>query len=195
MRHLLPSLAIVLGVGCSTAQSVRSDSVAAPAAEAHTAADVRFMRDMIAHHGQALIMSELAPTRTERQSIRLLAERIAVSQRDEIELMENWLRRRGDTDDSAPHHEHSHAGHAMPGMATDDDLSRLGSATGDQFDRLFLELMIRHHEGALVMVAELFQTPGAAQRSEVYRIASEIDADQRAEIARMRALRNGLPGS
>lgn len=140
-------------------------------------------------------MSELAPTRTARQPIRMLAERIAVSQRDEIDLMQSWLRAQGQVEASSDHHAHVHAGHAMPGMATEDELNRLGAARGDHFDRLFLELMVRHHEGALVMVEELFKSPGAAQRSDVYRIASEIDADQRAEIARMRTLFSSLSGS
>jgi uncharacterized protein (DUF305 family) len=76
----------------------------------------------------------------------------------------------------------------MPGMLTDAELARLAAARGAEFDRLFLESMIRHHEGALVMVADYFKTPGAGQESEAYRLASDVDADQRAEIRRMRSL-------
>jgi uncharacterized protein (DUF305 family) len=155
-----------------------------------SAADVRFMQTMIVHHAQALTMSGLAPERTERNDLRLLAERIAVSQQDEIALMRDWLVAAGESvpDLEHAHHRASHDRAAMVGMASDTELAQLAAARGPAFDRLFLELMIRHHEGALAMVAELFDTPGAAERSDVYRVAAEIDADQRAEIARMRAL-------
>jgi uncharacterized protein (DUF305 family) len=158
----------------------------------HTAADVRFMQDMIGHHAQALEMTRLLPTRTSRDDMRLLAERIDVSQRDEIRMMQQWLRSRGEEAPSPDaHHGHHGAGGAralMPGMLTEEELARLAKATGADFDRLFLEYMIRHHEGALTMVKELFGTPGAAQESETYRFATDVESDQRAEIARMRAL-------
>jgi uncharacterized protein (DUF305 family) len=159
-------------------------------------ADVRFMQDMIVHHAQALAMTNLLPSRTSRSEMRLLAERIDVSQRDEIALMRQWLTSHGQ-DASPPDPQHAHhaaAGHRlMPGMLTEAELAQLSNATGADFDRLFLELMIRHHEGALTMVAQLFATPGAAQETEVYRLATDVDADQRAEIARMRALLKTLP--
>jgi uncharacterized protein (DUF305 family) len=191
-----PAFAAALLTSLSTACATPPRSAAAlpepsaPAAFANPA-DVRFMQTMIVHHAQALTMSELAPERTERNDLRLLAERIAVSQQDEIALMRAWLVAAGESVpdlEHAHHHSGAHAHAAMPGMASDAELARLAAARGPTFDRLFLELMIRHHEGALVMVAELFETPGAAERSDVYRVAAEIDADQRAEIARMGAL-------
>jgi uncharacterized protein (DUF305 family) len=160
---------------------------------AHTAADVRFMQMMIGHHAQALEMAALVPDRTSRDELRLMAERIDVSQRDEIALFERWLRARGEAVPSAD----AHAGHGagehaqMPGMATPEEMAALAALRGAEFDRRFLELMIRHHEGALAMVGELFATPGAGQGSEIYGIASDVDADQRMEIARMRMLLEG----
>ena len=158
----------------------------------HTRADIEFMQGMIAHHGQAITMSGLAPARTSWPPILLLAERITVSQRDEIRLMRQWLL---DRHEEAPSGETAPSGHAggshgplMPGMLTKPELAELEAAKGIQFERLFLELMIRHHEGALTMVAELFGTPGAGQQVDVFNFASEVDTDQRAEIVRMRAL-------
>jgi uncharacterized protein (DUF305 family) len=161
----------------------------------HTAADTRFMQHMIGHHAQALEMTKLVPSRTTRDDLRLLAERIDVSQRDEIEQMRQWLRQRGEAQPAADVHHHAAMGHAplMPGMLTAAELDQLAKAIGTEFDRLFLEYMIRHHEGALTMVRDLFGTPGAAQETETYRFATDVDADQRAEIARMRALLARLP--
>lgn len=166
----------------------------------HTPADARFMREMIGHHQQALEMAALVPGRTARNDLRLLAERITVSQQDEIAMMQRWLRARGEAVPQADGHGAHHAHHAgtdsaaMPGMATPEEMARLAAASGAEFDRLFLELMIRHHQGALAMVAQLFATPGAAQESQIFSVASEVDADQRMEIDRMRSLLDGLSG-
>jgi len=189
------------------AQAPRADTAAATStAPGPAAADVRFMRGMMAHHAQALAMTALVPTRSTRADVRLLAERIEVSQRDEIAIMRSWLADRGVAVPAgagsahAGHHAREHgaaghdahadgAGHAMmPGMLTDAELARLAQARGAEFDRLFLTFMIRHHEGALVMVADFFATPGAGQEPQLFGFASDVDADQRAEIRRMRAL-------
>jgi uncharacterized protein (DUF305 family) len=146
-----------------------------------TAAGVRFMQGMIAHHGQALVMTDLIPARTESEDIRTLGRRIEVSQKDEIARMRRWLESRGE----AMPEGHAH-GALMPGMLTDEELDRLAASTGAEFERLFLEYMIRHHEGALVMVADLFSTEGAELGPELFQLANHIDADQRTEIARMR---------
>jgi uncharacterized protein (DUF305 family) len=171
-----------------------ADTGRAPRPRANPA-DVRFMRDMIAHHAQALEMAELVPGRAGRAELRLLAERIAVSQRDEIAAMERWLRSRGEeVPAGGAHHHHGAAGgdHAgMAGMATPEEMARLAASRGAEFDRLFLELMIRHHEGALTMVAALFASSGGGQEAEIFQLASDVEADQRAEIARMRRLQNG----
>lgn len=154
--------------------------------------DVRFMQHMIVHHAQALVMAALVPERTRSETMLLLAERIEVSQRDEIALMQQWLRDRGEhapevgADGTVHGAEHGEA--LMPGMLTAEELARLEQAQGEEFERLFLELMIRHHEGALVMVSELFAAPGAGQDPEVFRLAMDVDADQRAEIRRMQAM-------
>jgi uncharacterized protein (DUF305 family) len=172
----------------------------------YTAADVRFMQGMIGHHAQALAMTALIPERTTRQDIRLLGQRIQVSQKDEIAMMKQWLKDRHQ-EIPADHAQHDHdamAGHSMnmPGMAMSDTLmpgmlttglmAELARANGDEFDKLFLRDMVRHHEGALVMVASLLGTTGSGQEAEVFRFASEVDSDQRAEIARMNALLDTL---
>ena len=151
-----------------------------------TAADVRFMQGMIGHHAQALEMTALLPSRTSRDDLKLLARRIEVSQTDEIAMMQRWLKARGE---AAPDpHAHKHGGALMPGMLTGDEMARLSAASGPEFDRLFLELMIRHHDGALVMVKDLFATPGAGQEPDIFAFASDVEADQRMEIDRMRGL-------
>ncbi len=159
---------------------------------AHTVADARFMQGMIAHHAQALEMTALVAPRTDSQDLRLLARRIDDSQRTEVALMQHWLRERGElVPDSKgdPHHSMGHAHNAlMPGMLTRDQMNELEQSSGDEFEKLFLNYMISHHEGALVMVANLLSTDGAAQDGEIFRFATDVDADQRMEIRRMGAL-------
>jgi uncharacterized protein (DUF305 family) len=131
-------------------------------------------------------MTDLLKTRTERPQMRALAARIDISQADEIKMMQQWLVDRGQIapDQFAHHHEHM----MMPGMLTDEQMQRLAAARGPEFDRLFLEGMIAHHEGALTMVAELMKQPGAAQESAIFAFVSDVEADQRAEIDRMSAM-------
>lgn len=152
-----------------------------------SAADVTFMQGMIGHHAQAVEMTTLLQTRTRNAVLRKLGERIQVSQDDEMRMMREWLARQG-----APvpgeHAHHAPGAPPMPGMLTSREMDRLAAASGESFDRLFLEYMIKHHEGALVMVKELFATPGAAQDADIYAFASDVDADQRMEIARMNAM-------
>jgi uncharacterized protein (DUF305 family) len=153
----------------------------------HTAADVRFMQGMIHHHAQALDMTALLSTRTGSDDMRKLAQRIDLSQTDEIKMMRRWLEVRGE---AAPdeHAHHAPGAPLMPGMLTAGEMARLAAAKGEAFDRLFLEFMIQHHAGALTMVQELFSTPGAGQESEIFAFASDVDADQRMEIDRMGAM-------
>jgi uncharacterized protein (DUF305 family) len=159
-----------------------------------TEADVYFMSGMIPHHAQAVVMARLAPSRAEHRQVKLLAERILVSQKDEIELMRSWLRDRGQVvpPPDATHHKMKHGDMEhdmlMPGMLTDDELKKLENAKGKEFDRLFLTFMIRHHEGALTMVEDLFKSTGAAQDDDVYKFASDVQADQEMEIDRMQQL-------
>jgi uncharacterized protein (DUF305 family) len=173
-------------------------SASAQNAPRYTAADVRFMQGMIGHHAQALAMTALIPDRTTRQDIRLLGQRIEVSQKDEIAMMKQWLKDRhqnvpaGGAQQAAPGHMDmpgmAMSDTLMPGMLTTEQLAALARTNGDEFAKLFLTDMIHHHEGALVMVASLLGTTGSAQEAEVFRFASEVDSDQRAEIARMSAL-------
>ncbi len=153
----------------------------------HTPADVRFMQGMIGHHAQAIEMTTLLASRTASESMRKLALRIEVSQADEIEMMKRWLAARGQ-EVPGPHAHHMDGAALMPGMLTAEEMDRLAAARGAAFDRLFLEDMIKHHEGALIMVTELFSTPGAGQESEIFAFATDVDADQRMEIDRMRTI-------
>lgn len=153
----------------------------------HTDADVRFMQGMIGHHAQALEMTALLPSRTSREDMKLLALRIELSQEDEIDMMQGWLEARGE-EVPGIHAHHAHGATLMPGMLTPEEMARLTAATGVDFDRLFLGYMIKHHAGALVMVEELFATPGAGQDSEIFAFASDVEADQQMEIDRMGAL-------
>jgi len=152
-----------------------------------TAADVRFMQGMIGHHAQAVEMVDLLRTRTNRKDMQLLGQRIALSQADEIKMMQRWLEVRGQ-EIPGPHAMHMHGATLMPGMLTPEEMERLAAAKGDEFDRLFLEGMIKHHGGALTMVQELFATPGAGQEAEIFAFAADVDADQRMEIDRMSAM-------
>ena len=145
------------------------------------------MQGMIGHHAQALEMTALLPSRTARADMRLMAQRIELSQADEIKFMERWLQTRGQVvPDSHAHHTPDAV--LMPGMLTQDELARLAAAAGTEFDRLFLEFMIKHHDGALIMVNDLFMTEGAGQEAEIFAFASDVDTDQRIEIDRMSAL-------
>jgi uncharacterized protein (DUF305 family) len=151
-----------------------------------TPADVRFMQGMIGHHAQALEMTEIIRARSGNEAIRALALRIEVSQADEIKMMQGWLAaRRQPLPD--PHAHHASGTTLMPGMLTREQMARLSEASGPELDRLFLELMIKHHEGALVMVKDLLATPGAGQEADVFAFASDVEADQQMEIDRMRA--------
>lgn len=163
----------------------------------YTQADVRFMQTMIGHHAQALDMAALVPTRTNTSAMKLLAERIDVSQRDEIALMKRWLERRGETVPAADAHHHAGMGHGqmMPGMLTQQQMDALAKANGATFDRLFLESMIRHHEGAIEMVEDLLASPGSGQEPELFMFVSDVSADQTAEIKRMQALLGQMKGS
>jgi uncharacterized protein (DUF305 family) len=153
----------------------------------YTAAEIRFMQGMIGHHLQALEMTALLPSRTSRADMTLLAKRIEISQADEIEMMRDWLKSRGEAPPD-PHAHHAPGAALMPGMLTAGEMQQLADAKNTEFDRLFLAFMIKHHEGALVMVEELFSTPGAGQQSDTFAFASDVDADQRMEIARMSAM-------
>jgi uncharacterized protein (DUF305 family) len=154
--------------------------------------DVRFMQGMIRHHAQALEMTALLEGRSESADLRALAQRIDLSQRDEIAMMEEWLRSHGQEVPAAAGAHHAHGHELMPGMLTPEEMGRLEQARGVEFDRLFLELMIAHHRGALVMVDQLLESDGAAQESTVFAFTSDVTADQSMEIDRMASMLAGL---
>jgi len=159
-----------------------------PAGALYTEADVHFMQGMIAHHGQAIHMSRLATARGAHPRLLRLAQKIDQSQAGEIVLMQEWLRANGQF---APA-DTSWRTIFMPGMLTAEELARLEGARGTDFDRQYLLLMIRHHEGALQMVADLLATPRAAQDVDVSVFANDVEIVQAAEIALMRQLLQDL---
>jgi uncharacterized protein (DUF305 family) len=171
----------------------RPDLVRQPYSEA----DVEFMAGMIPHHAQAVVMAGWAPSHGARPDVRVLCERILVGQRDEIEFMRTWLRDRGETVPAAnaTHHRMKMNGvehdMLMPGMLSPEEMERLDKARGAEWDRLFLTGMIRHHEGAIRMVDDLFESYGALQDDDLYKFASDIYADQSTEIERMRKMLSG----
>ena len=166
---------------------IPAEASARSAALPHTAADTKFMQGMIGHHQQALEMAALVYSNSTSEEMKLLAKRIEVSQLDEIGMMKGWLTaRREALPDEHAHHKGDHA--LMPGMLTQAEMTRLAAAKGKEFDRLFLEGMIKHHQGALTMVKELFASPRAGQDAEIFAFASDVDADQSMEIDRMSAM-------
>jgi uncharacterized protein (DUF305 family) len=174
------------GVPGSATHVIAAERATAPPRGVN-AADVAFMQGMIGHHAQAVEMVGLLQSRTTRDDMRALGLRIEVSQNDEMRFMRRWLDAHGQPQPS-PHAHHGDGAVLMPGMLTADEMARLGDAHGPGFDRLFLEGMIKHHTGALTMVRDLFAVAGAGQDPEVFAFASDVDADQRMEIERMRAL-------
>lgn len=162
--------------------AVLAPNVAAQAPD-YVAADARFMRAMIAHHAQAVGMAELVAARSDRRDLTVLAERIAVGQTVEIRMMRRWLIRRNEPLVA------DHDGHdEMPGMIPGPELEALTGLSGVAFERRFLELMIRHHEGAIVMVERLFAMPGAGREPALWEFASDVEKTQRAEIDQMRRM-------
>lgn len=202
---LLTISALTLGTACSRArpetvpsrmgpevakERARADSLRYP----YTTADIDFMSGMIHHHAQAILISKWAPSHGASAAVIRLTERIINAQRDEINLMQTWLRDRNqeapaaDTMGTAMQHAGmGHAGHSMsmPGMLTDAQLKELDAARGAEFDRLFLTYMIQHHRGAVSMVKTLFANRGAGQDETIFKFAADVEVDQSTEIRRM----------
>jgi uncharacterized protein (DUF305 family) len=196
------ALVVLLGAtGCTRALArvdARQVDLSPAPTLPHTQADVHFMSGMIPHHAQAVVIAGWAATHGARSDVRILAERIVVGQRDEIALMQNWLRERNEP---VPAADATHLRMTMngmehdmimPGMLNAEELAQLDRARGTEFDRLFLTYMIRHHEGAVTMVDQLFGSPGAAQDDIVFRFASDVFADQTTEIDRMLTMLDSL---
>jgi uncharacterized protein (DUF305 family) len=223
-RKLMQSIAVVLVAAASAACSQRlavNHSPAVPSTFAadeksihhptaaqralgiyqpYSDADISFLNGMIPHHAQAVIMAGWAPTHGARQDIAILCERIVVGQADEIYWMQEWLRDRGQTVPDGKttkmlmvmngmEHEM-----LMPGMLTDEEMTALDKARGPDFDRLFLLGMMKHHQGAIGMVNDLFKAYGAAQDDTLYKFASDVFADQSIEIDVMQKLLESVDG-
>jgi uncharacterized protein (DUF305 family) len=160
-------------------------------------ADVQFMQGMIMHHAQAVEMTALMDTHTENKELRTLGARISRSQSDEIDFMKRWLRTRGQstshTMPDMPGMDMSSHQMLMPGMLTAKQMDALKNAKGAEFDQLFLKGMIQHHNGALVMVKDLFDSAGAGQDAELFNFASDVDSGQRAEIRVMQTMLGEKP--
>lgn len=191
---MLFAVGIVAGCGLPAHGQSATAVPVYPGRYPFTPADVHFISGMISHHAQAIVMAGWAPSHGASQSVRTLCERIINAQTDEITLMQNWLKDRHQPVPDAKaapmkmmmdgvEHEM-----LMPGMLTDAQMKQLSQATGPEFDRLFLRLMIQHHQGALTMVKELFATPGAGQDEAVFKFASDVGADQSTEIDRMQKM-------
>lgn len=177
---------------------ISADEAVALSRTSHVEADVRFMQHMLVHHAQAVEMVELLKARGASETVRRLGERIAQSQEAEMELMQEWLLGRG-LPVSPPDPHASHQGHApdpntpvMAGMLSPAQMAQLAAAHGPAFDRLFLEGMIRHHQGALDMVEDLLAEPDTAEDPMLSDFASSVTADQSAEILRMQSILSGL---
>jgi uncharacterized protein (DUF305 family) len=164
-------------------------------------ADVQFMQGMIMHHAQAVEMTALIESHTTNKDLRLLGARISHSQSDEINFMKRWLTARGEPlsppmpdmpgmDKSMDMSQHQML---MPGMLTAKQMDALKKARGEEFDRLFLTGMIQHHNGALIMVKDLFDTAGAGQDAELFNFTTDVDSGQRAEIRIMQTMLGATP--
>jgi uncharacterized protein (DUF305 family) len=164
----------------------------------HVQADADFMTGMIGHHAQAVAMSEMARANGASEEVLAIAQQIEAAQEREIEQMTAWLRARGLDEAAANHDGHTqhglhaeqaaHAHGDMPGMLSSAQLERLEGAQGETFDRLFLQYMIEHHEGALVMVEDLRAAEGGGREAEIAALASAIEASQAVEIEQMEAM-------
>jgi uncharacterized protein (DUF305 family) len=166
--------------------SRKATPVATPKGGGFVPADVEFMQNMIKHHEQALVMTALVPQNGSNTSIRVMAKRMEVSQQDESALMKKWLTDRNHKTEA------EHADHAMmPGMLTPEQLAQLKAAKGKAFDKLFLQFMTHHHEGALQMVQQLVFDGGGAE-TEIATFINHVDSDQGIEILRMAELAKKL---
>jgi uncharacterized protein (DUF305 family) len=168
----------------------RADSVRRP----YTQADIDFMNGMIAHHSQAIVMAKWAPSHGASAALQTMCARIINAQRDEILIMQSWLRDRNqpvpapDTLTGMGMMMHGDHHMMMPGMLSAEQLHQLDQARGEEFDKLFLQFMIQHHQGAVSMVDDLFGTYGAAQDQLTFKLANDISADQTSEITRMQKM-------
>lgn len=197
------ALALISAAGLALAQEVPIVQPGAPGEQArslnaqeaieivstrYSQNDAMFMRDMIPHHNQAVQMADLVAERTNHEEVIDIAGRITVSQADEIDFMQTWLRERGEDVPQTDDHHAMHTSHSMAGMATPEQMAELAQVEGVDFDQLFLTLMITHHEGAVTMVKELLKKPGSAYDPVLFDFVNDVTNDQKAEIKRMHEL-------
>ncbi|MEO3743019.1 DUF305 domain-containing protein [Plantactinospora sp. B5E13] len=169
-----------------TAEQPATATSAPVSTAGHNQADIAFAQGMVPHHQQAVQMAEMAESRASDPQVKSLASKIRTAQQPEIDQMTAWLREWGAATASASAGGHGMHG-GMPGMMTDQDMAAMERANGDEFDRMFLEMMIRHHQGAVQMAStEAQQGQNPAARS----LAEKIKADQTAEISQMQSLLN-----
>ncbi|MEL6368596.1 MAG: DUF305 domain-containing protein, partial [Pseudomonadota bacterium] len=176
------------GAPGETTRTLSADEATEIADTSYTPDDVRFMQGMIPHHKQALEMARLVAERTNNADVVDIAGRIESSQGDEIEFINGWLSDRGEASPESGGHHSMHMHHQMAGMASPEQMAALAEASGTNFDRLFLELMITHHEGALTMVEDLLEQPGAAYDPVLFEFTNDINNDQTSEIERMNGM-------
>jgi len=200
-----PKAPVVVQPGAPGQPTTTLPSSTRPTLQTASAADVQFMQHMIIHHAQAVEMTALIESHTTNAELRTLGERISRSQSDEIKFMKRWLTARGAPVepemsnmsgmnmpgmDMPAHQKHQMM---MPGMLTPQQMDALRNANGAEFDRLFLTGMIQHHNGALIMVKDLFDTAGAGQDAELFNFTTEVDSGQRAEIRIMQSMLGQKP--
>jgi len=163
----------------------------------HSPADTQFMQNMIMHHAQAVEMTALIDTHTQNKELQTLGARISRSQADEIKFMKRWLTARDESTSPPMHHmpgmDMSSHQMLMPGMLSEKQMAALRKAKGQEFDKLFLRGMIQHHNGALIMVKELFDNAGAGQDAELFNFVTDVDSGQRAEIRIMQTMLGEKP--
>lgn len=173
-----------MGAGGHDQHMMGGAQITIPPGALYTEADVSFMQGMIAHHAQAIYMSRMAPSRDADPRLLRLAQKIDLSQAGEIAIMQDWLRANGQfVPDTS-----SWRTMTMHGMLTSEELAQLEATRGQEFDKLYLQYMIRHHEGALVMVSDLYASPRAAQDVDISVLANDIEITQRAEIGLMQLM-------
>jgi len=197
-----PKAPVVVQPGAPGQPTTTLPSSTRPALQTASAADLQFMQHMIMHHAQAVEMTALIESHTTNPQLRTLGERISRSQSDEIKFMKRWLTARGapvEPDmsnmnmpgmDMSADQKHQMM---MPGMLTPKQMDALRNAKGAEFDQLFLTGMIQHHNGALIMVKDLFDTAGAGQDAELFNFTTEVDSGQRAEIRIMQTMLGQKP--
>jgi uncharacterized protein (DUF305 family) len=198
-QHSPPGIQMAPGAGVVGAGSAAAIAAADRAAAQFAPADVDFMQGMIPHHAQAVIMARWAETHGARADVKILCQRIAVAQSDEIRLMRHWLaeRKQEVPDSTSTKHLMKMNGMThemlMPGMLTDEQMKALENARGSEFDRLFLTGMIGHHKGAISMVRELFSHGDAGHDDTVFKFATDVEADQTAELHKMQLMLETVP--